>query len=122
MMKLLEPYRLAAVGIILALLLAFAGLGFWRGMAAINAMVETARQDGITTTDAKWQARFEKSNAEVAVKQAEQAINAAAADGAAQLQIAALKTELNDLETANEMLPDAGCSLDANRVRLLNQK
>lgn len=121
MMKLIEPYKWVGIALISLLLLAIIGLGFWRGMAVINGMVETARVEATELANAKWRAEIEKSNAEVAVKAATQAVQAAVADGTAQLQIAALKTQLSDLETENESLPAGACGLDSNRVRLLNK-
>lgn len=122
MMALLQPYRLVAIAIAAAALAAFAGLWFWRGMAAIDGMITDARAQAIVERDAHWRAEIEASNALAAQARAEQVINAAAADGAAQLQIAALRSELEQMEAVNASLPNGdACGLGHERVRLLNR-
>lgn len=112
-------------GVVLALLVAalFAagGLGFWRGMAAIESMVETARTEAFAARDAHWKLEIEKSNAAVEKSIAENAIAAAKASSAAEQTISGLRAALTELETKNASLPDGGrCGLDAGRVRLLD--
>lgn len=108
--------------LVAAALAAFAGLWFWRGMAAIDGMITDARALAIVERDAHWRAEIAISNAEAEQARAEQVINAAAADGAAQLQIAALKSELEQMEAVNASLPNGdACGLGHERVRLLSR-
>lgn len=104
-----------------ALVLACAGISFWRGMAAIESMVETARTEAFAARDAHWKLEIEKSNAAVEKTIAENAIAAAEASSAAEQTISGLRAALTELETKNASLPDGGrCGLDAGRVRLLD--
>lgn len=121
MMALIQPYKWMATGLAIAALLALAGLGYWRGMTALDGMVAEARASAVAERDAHWRAEIAASNAEAERQRAEQAINAAAAQGAAQLRIAALTSELEQMEAANAGLPNGdACGLGRDRVRLLN--
>ena len=78
MWKLVQPSKAVIYGLIALALCALIALGFWRGMAAIEAMVEAARHRMRVERDLHWAGQIQKSNAEVAVKQAAQAVQAAA--------------------------------------------
>jgi hypothetical protein len=102
------------------LLLVVAGLGFWRGMAAIERLVATARAEATAARDAHWTAEIAKANAAVAEARAAQATAVAALESHALTEISRLSAQLTELETANAALPGAGaCGIDRDRVRLL---
>ena len=113
-------------GVIIALgfaaLLAIAGLSFWRGMAAIDSLVETARTSAIAERDAHWRAEIATSNAAVEAERHRQAEAALVADQATRAELEALQKQLIDLEARNAALPNGDrCGLDRGRVRLLNK-
>lgn len=105
----------------LAALLALAGLGFWRGMVAIDALEARAAATAKAERDAHWRAQIAASNAEVANARAEQAVAAMTADAAMRAAEARFQTELNDLESRNAALPGGNSrGIGRDRVRLLN--
>lgn len=113
-------------GVVLALLVAalFAagGLGFWRGMATIERMVETARTEALAARDAHWKAEIEKSNAAVEKSIAENAIAAAKTSAEAEKTISGLRAALAELEAKNVTLPNGNAGgLDRARVQLLRR-
>lgn len=112
------------IGVMVAGLLAAGGIGFWRGMAAIERVVETARTEAIAARDAHWRGEIAKSNALAEAERARQAIEAAASSAAAERAIGSLTQSLIDWETRHAQAPgsDQNCippqRLDAlNRLR-----
>ncbi len=102
-------------------LLAASALGFWRGMAAIDALEARAAASARSERDAHWRAEIAASNAAVANARAEQAVAALAAEAAVRAAETRLQTELNELETRNAALPDGDSrGIGRDRVRLLN--
>lgn len=107
--------------LVVLVLLALAGLGFWRGLVAIERLQETAASAARDQRDAHWTAEIAKANAAVERARAEQAQAAMAADATLRETTARFQTELNDLEARNAALPDgARRGLGRDRVRLLN--
>lgn len=112
--------RIGLVAIIVAALAAGAGFAFWRGMARIDGMVETARQEATKARDAYWTGEIAKANAIAEKARADQIAAAAAADREAADQIRRLEDQLDRLERENPGIPNAdGCGLSGGRVRLL---
>ncbi|HEV2556824.1 MAG TPA: hypothetical protein VGV17_23990 [Bosea sp. (in: a-proteobacteria)] len=102
-------------------LLALAAFGFWRGMAAIDALEARAAAAAKAERDAHWRAEIAASNAAVAEAKAAQAVAAMTAEAAIRAAEAQFQTELNELETRNAALPDGDRrGLGRDRVRLLN--
>lgn len=112
----------AIIALTLAVLVAAGGLGFWRGLAAINAMVARADATATAARDAHWRAQIAASNAQVEHELRQRAEATIAAEAAATAEIARLQKSLTDLEAANAALPNgAACGVDRDRVRLLNR-
>lgn len=102
-------------------LLALAGIGFWRGMVAIDAMELRAAETAKAERDAHWRAEISAANARAEAMRAAQALQAVEAEAAAGATVARLQTELNELEKRNASLPGGdACGLGRDRVRLLN--
>jgi len=113
-----KPLAVVAAGLAL---LALAAFGFWRGMAAIDALEARAAASARSERDAHWRAEIAASNAAVANARAEQAVAALAAEAAIRAAETRLQTELNELETRNAALPDGDRrGIGRDRVRLLN--
>lgn len=112
--------KASLVAVLVAALLAGAGFAFWRGMARIDSMVETARDEATKARDAFWRGEIAKANAIAERARADQIAAAAAADREAAEQIARLEDQLDRLERENATLPNGdACGLGAGRVRLL---
>jgi hypothetical protein len=112
----------AGIALGAALLFAAGGIGFWRGMAAIERMTEAAATAARKERDAHYRAEIERSNAKVANERAEAAIAASAASARAQEEIARLQSTVSDLEAQNATLPAAADrGIGHDRVRLLNR-
>ena len=110
------------IALSLAALLATAALAFWRGMAAIDSMVETARTSAIAERDAHWRGEIERSNAEVQKVRADQLQASIDIQTRAAGEIDRLQTALKDLEIRNAALPGGDrCGIDRDRIRLLNK-
>lgn len=108
-------------GALLALLFAAGGLGFWRGMAAIERMVLASAEAATATANALNTAAIEKSNAEAAAVIAAQTVAAARRDAEAAQTISGLQTALTEWETRNVNAPGGGTAcLDAADIRDLN--
>lgn len=108
------------VAVLVAALLAAGGFAFWRGMARIDGMVETARVEATKARDAFWRGEIAKANAIAERARADQIAAAAAADREAAEQIARLEDQLDRLERENATLPNGdACGLGRSRVRLL---
>lgn len=113
-------------GVILALVIGFlyaaGGFGFWRGMVAIERMVEAGRAEGRETERFAWKAEIEKSNAAVEKSIAENAIAAAKTSAEAEKTISGLRAALAELEAKNVTLPNGNAGgLDRARVQLLRR-
>lgn len=112
--------KIGLVAIIVAALVAAGGFAFWRGMAQIDGMVETARAEATKARDAYWTGEIANANAIAEKARADQIEAAAAADRAANNEIRRLEDRLARLENENARLPNAdGCGLSGGRVRLL---
>jgi hypothetical protein len=112
--------RLAAGGAVLVLL-ALAGLGFWRGMVAIERMQERAAGAARAERDAHWRAEISAANAKAEHARADQAQAVAAIEARAAGDAVRLQTELNEMEKANAALAGGDrCGLGRDRVRLLD--
>ena len=110
------------IAVALATLLAIAGLAFWRGMAAIDSLVEEARVAAIAGRDAHWRSEIERSNAEVQKVRADQLQASIDIQMRAAGEIDRLQTALTDLEIRNAALPGGDrCGIDRDRIRLLNK-
>ncbi|WP_157733190.1 hypothetical protein [Bosea sp. AS-1] len=111
-------YAAIALG---ALLLA--GLGFWRGFAAIERMQDKAIKVAVALNNAQWQAQIQAANDKAKAEREAQAKQAEEASRQAAEEISRLTNENADLERRNRDLPNPdACGLDADRVRLLNEK
>lgn len=108
------------IALAVAAVLALAGLGFWRGIASVGAMVEAARIAAAAERDARWEAEIARANEAVERARADQAIAVAAIEREAAEHAARLEDQLERLERENASLPDGGdCGLGRDRVRLL---
>ena len=112
--------RPAAVAIVVAAILAVAGLGAWRAVSTVNGWIASAATTARAERDAHWRAEIARANVEAATARAGQAAAAAALEAGAGVEIATLRQQLTQLETRNASLPDPDrCGLDRDRVRLL---
>lgn len=117
----LRNWRAIASVVAVLVLLALAGLGFWQGMAAIDAMELRAATTARAERDAHWRAEIATSNALVEKARADQAIAAMAADAKLRDAAADFETKLKDLESRNAELPHGDrVGIGRDRVRLLN--
>ncbi len=117
----LRNWRPIAGAIAVIALLALAGLGFWQGMATIDAMELRAATTARAERDAHWRAEIATSNALVEKARADQAVAAMAADAAVREAQSRFQTELKDLEKRNAELPHGDrVGIGRDRVRLLN--
>ncbi|WP_457931590.1 hypothetical protein [Bosea thiooxidans] len=111
----------ALYALVVAAALALAGLGFWRGMAAIDNAREAAVAAAIETRDSYWREQIAISNAAAEKERAsiaERVIDAEAARGVAD---AAAADAYERLRKKNEALPDGdGCGVSAERGGLLD--
>lgn len=108
--------------IIIAGLLATAGLGFWRGMAAIERMVTEARTEGANARDFVWKLQLATANAEAKDEQARQAQAAAASSAAAERTIGDLQKALNEWEARHAAQPgNPATCLGPDDLRELNR-
>lgn len=111
----------AAYAIIVGGLLALAGLGFWRGLSKIDAMVAHAATAAKTERDAHWQAEIAKSNQAVAEARTEQALRSVALQAAVAAADDRARAAEDLLEKRNAELPAGpSCGLDRARGRLLD--
>lgn len=109
----------AFVGILVAVILALAGLGAWRAISLFQQEVELARAAAFRERDNYWRAEIEKSNASAERSRAEQAIEVAQREAVARAIINDLQESLKDMETKNAEMPDGPGGLKRDRVRLL---
>jgi hypothetical protein len=119
----LQNWKAIVAVFVLALLLALAGLGFWRGLVAIERLQGEAAALARQERDSHWQAEITRANAAVAAAQASQALASARADSAARDAESRFQDQLKELEKANAALPGGDhCGLSRDRVRLLNER
>ncbi|PRA87938.1 hypothetical protein CQ054_05945 [Ochrobactrum sp. MYb29] len=115
--------KLAFYAILIAVLLACAGLGVWRAALIIDGWIGNAATTATVARDAHWQGEIAKANANAARNIIEQMRAARAADLATQATIDRLKDQISELEAKNEGLPDRdGSGIDRARTRLLNNE
>lgn len=113
--------RLLGLAVIAACIL-LAGLCFWRGIAAIERMVESATTKAVAKTNAEWRLQIEAANAEAERERAQREAAAAAASAIAQSAINDLTRSLAEYEARNETRPDAHAQcLSADDVGELNR-
>jgi uncharacterized protein YlxW (UPF0749 family) len=118
----LRNWKAIAGVVAVLLLLALAGLGFWRGMVAIERLQAQAAETARAERDAHWRAEIATANATVERAQSQQVRAAARADAAAREAQSRFETQLNDLEKANAALAGAdACGIGRDRVRLLDE-
>jgi hypothetical protein len=113
-------------GVILALvcggLFAAGGLGFWRGMAAIERMNAEAASAARRTAEAEHRAAIEASNTRIIEANLRAATAAAEISARAEAEMAGLRATLTELERRNAELPNGAAGvLDRDRVRLLRE-
>lgn len=107
----------------LALLLALAGLGFWRGLVAIERIRTEAAAGATKLCNAGWETQIAKSNVAVATARTEQALASARADAVSRDVESQVEARLKELGKANAALPGGDhCGLGRDRVRLLNER
>ena len=116
----LKLSRAAVIGLVIAGLVAVAGLGAWRAASDLRAALKGAHTAGKAEADALWQAEIATSNAKVSEARAQQAVAVAAAEARAAQDRAERDQALTQMEKANAALPAGNsCGLDRDRVRLL---
>ena len=116
-----KNWKAIAAVIVVALLFAAGGLGFWRGLVEIGRLQDKAATLARDAQDAKWQAQIAKANAAVAAARADQAITAAKADAAARDAESRFQEQLNQLEKNDAALAGgADLVLRRDRVRVLD--
>lgn len=117
----LKLTRGLVIGLVIGGLFAAGGLGFWRGMAAIERMVETARVEAIDKRDAHWRGEIAQSNAVAEAERARQSIAAATSSAVAERTISDLTKSLSEWETRHARSgTDQGC-IEPSRVDALNR-
>jgi hypothetical protein len=117
----LRNWKALAAGGTVLVLLALAGLGFWRGMVAIERLQKQAAEAARAERDAHWKAEIGAANAKVERARADQAQAVAAIEVKAAGDAARFQTELNVMEKANAALAGGDrCGLERDRVRLLD--
>jgi Flp pilus assembly protein TadG len=119
----LKNWKSFAAGLFVLLLLALGGLGFWRGLVAIERM-QTAAADGATRLcNAGWETQIAKSNVAIATARTEQVLASARADAASRDVESQVEARLKQLGKANAALPGGDhCGIGRDRVRLLNDR
>lgn len=119
----LKNWKSAAAIIVVALLFAAGGFGFWRGLVAIE-RIRTEAADGATKLcNAGWETQISKSNVAVATARTEQVLASARADAASRDVESQVEARLKELGKANAALPGGDrCGIGRDRVRLLNER
>lgn len=117
----LKNWKPIAAIIVIALLFAAGGLGFWRGLVEIGRLQEQAASAARELQDAKWKAQIAAANAAVSEAQAGQAIAAARADAATRDAESRFQEQLKQLEKDDAALAGgADLVLRRDRVRVLD--
>ncbi len=118
-----KNWKAIAVVIVMALLFAAGGLGFWQGLVAIERIQATAAEGATKLCNAGWEVQIAKSNVAVATARTEQVLASARADAAARDVEGQVQARLKQLGEANAALPGGDhCGLSRDRVRLLNER
>lgn len=113
-MKILLGYAFAVLVTVMLLV--------WLGLTTLDHMVSSAKETARAERDAYWLAEIERSNAETEKRLRLQVMAAQAADAVARDQIQAAQMRIEELEKANEALPDNRCGgLGRDRVELLHR-
>lgn len=114
-------WRELAVAIVALALFALGGLGFWRGLVAIERLQTRAAELARSERDAHWRAEISAANAKTQAARAEQAIAVSIAEARAAEAQRTIEIQSSELEKANAALAggDRG-GLERDRVRLLN--
>lgn len=116
-----KNWKAIAAVIVVALLFAAGGIGFWRGLVEIGRLQEKAATDARHAQDAKWEAQIAKANTAVANARADQALASARAEGAAREAETRFQEQLKELEKNDAALAGgADLVLRRDRVRVLD--
>jgi hypothetical protein len=116
-----KNWKAIAVVIVVALLFAAGGLGFWRGLVEIGRLQEKAATVAREAQDAKWEAQIAKANTAVANARADQVLASARAEGAAREAETRFQEQLKELEKNDAALAGgADLVLRRDRVRVLD--
>ncbi|PIO98598.1 Exonuclease SbcC [uncultured Pleomorphomonas sp.] len=93
------------------------------GIARIDGMVDTARQEAIAARDAHWSAQIAEANAKVSAAAASLARLAMQKDAELAEADRKLQDKQTEMEASNAALPGGdGGGISRDRVRLLNQR
>ena len=119
----LRNWKAIAVLVAVAVLFAAGGLGFWRGLIAIERMQAEAAAGATKLCNAGWETQIAKSNVAVAAARTEQVLASARADAASRDVESQVEARLKELGKANAALPGGDrCGIGRDRVRLLNER
>lgn len=119
----LRNWKAIAAAFLLAALFAAGGIGFWRGLVAIERMQADAAAGATRICNAGWETQIAKSNVAVAAARTEQALASARADAASRDVEGQVQARLKQLGEANAALPGGDrCGIGRDRVRLLNER
>jgi hypothetical protein len=114
MMPPLRPFALIALAF--AFLAAIAGT-----VLTVRQMVSSAVETARLERDAHWMGEIAMANEQTALAQLIQTREKERLDAEAREAAVKFQQLVDDLEHANEALPDNSCGLDADRVRLLRK-
>lgn len=112
-----KNWKAIAVVIVIALLFAAGGLGFWRGLVEIGRLQDKAASVARDAQDAKWQAEIARANTATANARADQALASARAESAARDAETRFQEQLKELEK-NDAALAGGADLVLRRVRV----
>lgn len=116
-----KNWKAIAVVIVVAVLFAAGGLGFWRGLVQIGLLQDMAATLARDAQDAKWRAEIAKANVAAANARADQALASARAESAARDAETRFQEQLKELEKNDAALAGgADLVLRRDRVRVLD--
>lgn len=119
----LKNWKAIAGALLIASLFALAGVGFWRGLVAIERMQAAAADGATKLCNAGWETQIAKSNVAVATARTEQVLASARADAVSRDVEGQVEARLKELGKANAALPGGDrCGIGRDRVRLLNER
>jgi hypothetical protein len=108
-------------GLIAAGLVAIGGLGFWRGVAALDAREARAVAFAVDARDTHWRAQIAAAEATMQATRAASAEKALATQAQAETEITRLRAALRDQEQTDAGMAGGNhCGLERDRVRLLS--
>ena len=113
--------RGAVIALIVAALLALAGLGSWGAVSGIRSYLASVAQAAIDARDLHWRLQVAEANLAVQSARTEQALAVSRIEAQAAEENRLLRDKVSTLEKANAALAgfdDGG--IDPDRVRLLN--